>query len=244
MKLQKASSVDWVEALQDPGQKIGKTLSEHVHDLLFVAIVQGRIGPGQHLAEQHIADALGISRISVREAIRQLAADGFVIVYPNRGAFTVGFEPDDIEEIFSLRASLEVLAIRRASHDLSRSALAQLEDIIDEMEVIEAGTDRFAGADVDARFHAKLMEIAGHGRALAAWRTISAQITMAVYSATTYYEDMDGLADRHRAVIDVLRTGDADLAEQKIREHIIYGSHLLFEALGREDTLLEQKPAR
>lgn len=240
MRLLKASSVDWVAALQDSGQKVGKTLSEHVHDLLFAGIVQGRIGPGQHLAEQHIADALGISRISVREAIRQLAVDGFVVVYPNRGAFTVGFEPDDIEEIFSLRASLEVLAIRRAAQSLTRADLAQLEDLIDEMRIVEAGTDRFAGADVDARFHATLMEISGHKRAHAAWRTISAQITMAVYSATTYYEDMEALADRHVAIIDVLRTNDADAAEQKIREHIIYGSHLLLEAVGREH-LLKQR---
>lgn len=237
MRLSKASSVDWVAALRNAGQKVDKTLSEHVHDLLFAAIVQGRIGPGQHLAEQHIADALGISRISVREAIRQLAADGFVIIYPNRGAFTVGFEPDDIEEIFSLRASLEVLAIRRAASNLRRADLAQLEDLIDEMRAIEGGTDRFAGANVDARFHARLMEISGHKRAHAAWRTISAQITMAVYSATTYYGDMEGLADRHVAVIDVLRSRNPDLAEQKIREHIIYGSHLLLEALGREHLL-------
>ncbi len=237
MRLVKASDLDWESALQDPGQVVGKSLSEHVHDVLFVAIVQGRIGPGQHLAEQPIAAALGVSRISVRDAIRRLAGDGFVDIYPNRGAFVIGFAPQDLEEIFSLRASLEVLAIRLASQNLRRTDLARLEDIIDEMAIIEKGDDRFAGADVDARFHAELMEISGHKRAHAAWRTIRAQITMAVFSATTYYEDMDNLAERHRQLIEVLRSGDPDLAEQKLREHIIYGSHLLFEAIGREQLL-------
>ncbi len=233
----KAGGIDWTRALQDPGQVIGKSLTEHVHDVLFMAIVRGRIGPGQHLAEQPIADALGVSRISVRDAVRRLGADGFVVIYPNRGAFTIGFAPQDIEEIFSLRASLETLAIRRAAKTFGRTDEARLEELIDEMRVIERGDDRFRGVEIDARFHETVMEIAGHRRAHSAWRTISAQITMAVYSATTYYEDMDGLADRHQGIIDVLRAGDPDRAEAEIRAHIIFGSHQLLEAIGREQLL-------
>ncbi len=244
MRLIRASDLDWESALRDPGQTIGKSLSEHVHDVLFAAIVQGRIGPGQHLAEQPIADALGVSRISVRDAIRRLAGDGFVDIYPNRGAFVIGFAPQDLEEIFSLRASLEALAIRLASKHLTRTDLARLEDIIDEMEVIEAGDNRFMGADVDARFHATLMEISGHKRAHAAWRSLRAQITMAVFSVTTYYANMDSLADRHRKLIDVLRQGDPDAAEEQLREHIIHGSRLLFEAIGREQFLQERHSRR
>ncbi len=233
--------VDWASALAGAERPVGVPLGEYAHGLLFQAIVQGRIGPDQHLAEQPIAEAIGVSRISIRDAIRQLAAAGLVSIYPNRGAYTIGFTPQDIEEIFSLRAALETLAIRLVARNVSRTDLARLEDIVDEMRAVEAREDRFAGAWEDARFHGTLMEVSGHSRAYAAWRNISAQITMAVYSAASYYEVLGSLAERHEILIEVLRSGDPDQAEELIVQHIIHGSRLLLEAIGRQQLLEQEK---
>lgn len=240
----KLSPPDWRAALAVTGKMAGTSQSEHAHNTLFQAIVQGRLGPGCHLAEQPIADTIGVSRISVRDAIRQLESAGLVSVYPHRGAFTVSFTPQDIEEIFGLRSALESLAIRLVAQSARRADIARLEDVIDEMAVVEERGDRYAGARVDAKFHGILMEVSGHGRAFEAWKRMSAQITMAVYSAASYYDVIGNLAERHVAIIAGLKSGDADRCERLIVEHIISGSHRLLEAVGRQRLLEEQARRR
>lgn len=234
------SSPDWSLILDAIPGGPDVPLGRQIHDALFQAILRGRVPPGSHLTEQPIADGLGVSRISVREAIRELTREGLAQIFPNRGAFTVEFSPEDIEEIFSLRAVLEGLAVRLAAQDHSRTDLALLEDVVDEMVDVENSHDRLAGAWIDAKFHRTLMEISGHQRALHAWHAMSAQITMAVYNSTTYYPDIDGLAARHVAIVDVVRSGDPVAAEAHIEHHILDGGRLLLEAIGR-DRLLEQR---
>lgn len=240
----KAIPLDWTAALAVEGKQIGVSQSEHARSTLFQAIVQGRVPPGQHLSEQPIADAIGVSRISVRDAIRQLEAAGLVSIYPHRGAYTVRLDPQDIEEIFSLRTSLEVLAIKLVARNASRTDLARLEDVVDKMRTIETGDDRYSASQVDTEFHSILMEVSGHARAFDAWKRMNAQITMAVYQAASYYEALGSLADRHVAIIDTLKTGDTDKAEEAIVAHIIHGSHLLLKAVGRQRLLSEEPPRR
>jgi DNA-binding GntR family transcriptional regulator len=230
----------WSDRLAQLDAPRHASLAERVYESLFEAILGGKVRPGEHLAEQPIAGSLGVSRISVREAIRRLATDGLVEIIPNRGAFVVDFTPADIEEIFSLRGALEALAIRLASESAGRIGLARLDEVVDEMRGIEKSHDRLAGAEVDTKFHLTLMEISRHRRALEAWRSMSAQITIAVYNSITYYPDIDGLAARHSRIVDVIRSGDADEAEAHIRDHIIQGSRLLLEAIGRDSLLARE----
>lgn len=229
---------DLLTQLEAPGQV---SLGERVYESLFEAILGGKVRPGEHLAEQPIAGSLGVSRISVREAIRRLATDGLVEIIPNRGAFLVDFTPDDIEEIFSLRGALEALGIRLASETAGRIDLARLEEVVDEMRGVEKSHDRVAGAEVDTRFHLTLMEVSRHRRALHAWHSMSAQITIAVYNSITHYPDIDGLADRHGRIVEVIRSGDAAEAERCIRDHIIQGGRRLLAAIGRESLVTREE---
>ena len=209
-------------------------LSRRVHDVLFRAIVRGRIAPGSHLPEIPIAEALGVSRVAVREAVRALTGEGLAEVFPNRGAFTVAFAVQDIEEVFSLRSALEALGARLATQKLGRTDLARLEDVLDEMREVDRSEDRFASAWVDARFHRVLMEVSGHRRAIRAWHGLNAQITVVVYNSGSYFPDIHGLADRHVPIIQALRSGDADLAERVVVQHIFDGGRLLLEAVRRD----------
>jgi GntR family transcriptional regulator of gluconate operon len=231
----------WSDRLRELASPQHISLSERVYESLFEAILGGKVLPGEHLAEQPIAGSLGVSRISVREAIRRLATDGLVELIPNRGAFVVAFGPRDIEEIFSLRGSLESLGIRLATEGAGRVDLVRLEEIVDEMRDIEKSHDRVSGAEVDTRFHLTLMEVSRHRRALEAWRSISAQITIAVYNSITYYPDINGLADRHARIVEVIRSGGADEAERHISDHILQGGRMLLEAIGRDSPVERER---
>ncbi len=225
----------WTDVLGGLAADPGLPLSRRVHDVLFQAIVGGRIPPGSHLPEIPIAEALGVSRVAVREAVRALTGEGLAEVYPNRGAFTVAFTVQDIEEVFSLRSALEALAARLATQKLGRTDLARLEDVLDDMREVDRSEDRFASAWIDAQFHRVLMEVSGHRRAIRAWHGLNAQITMVVYNSSSYFPDIHGLADRHAPIIEALRSGDADLAERVVVQHIFDGGRLLLEAVRRDD---------
>lgn len=232
------TSPRWREALRPLGTDPGASLSARVHDELFQAIVRGKIPPGTHLPEIPIAEALGVSRVAVREAVRQLAQEGVAEIYPNRGAFTVNFSVQDLEEVFSLRSSLEVLGVRLASVNAGRTDIARLEEVLDDMRKIDGTQDRFHNAWVDARFHRVLMEISGHRRALRAWHAMLSQITMVVYNSTTYFPDIDGLADRHVPIVEAIKSGDPDRAEGVIVRHIFDGGRLLLDSLRRDGAAL------
>jgi len=230
---------NWIKSLPPLRGRMRSTLSENVYQALMEAILQGRLGPGEHLVEQSIADQFGVSRMAVREAIRRLAHDGLVEVVPNRGTFTVEFTSRDIEEIFDLRAILEEKAVRLVTERGRRSDLALLEEVIDEMRKIEQLDDRIAAATVDTRFHQLLVDLSDHSRLARVWRSMSAQITMVVYNSSSYYRDVGDLAQRHQRIVDAMRNGDPDLAAMTILDHIRVGGKYLLAAI-KQDQQLEK----
>ncbi|MFW6069705.1 MAG: GntR family transcriptional regulator [bacterium] len=230
---------DWIETLSPLQGRTRSTLSEHVYQALMEAILQGRLGPGEHLVEQALADRFGVSRMAVREAIRKLAHDGLVEVIPNRGTFTIEFTNRDIEEIYDLRAILEEKAVRRVTARRRRSDLALLEDVIDEMRRVEQmeEEDRVAAATVDTRFHQRLVELSEHSRLIRVWRSMSAQITMVVYNSSSYYPDIGDLAERHQKIVEAMRSGDPDLAADTVLHHIHEGGKYLLAAIKQDQEL-------
>lgn len=233
---------DWMRSLVPPRGTTASapTLSERVYQALMQAILKGKLGPGEHLVEQALADQFGVSRMAVREAIRKLANDGLVEVIPNRGTFTLRFNSEDIVEIFDLRAILEKLAVRRITERGRRSDLALLEDVVDEMKEVEQTEDRVAAATVDTKFHQKLAELSGYRRLSRFWRSMSAQITMVVYNSSSYYPAIGNLAERHQQIIDVMRSGDADAAADAIVRHIQEGGRFLLAAIQRDNELTQE----
>ena len=224
------SGQNWLDHLRPVGRS-RHLLGEGVYQALLEAILQGKVRSGQHLVEQSLANQFRVSRISVREAIRELANDGLVELVPNRGAFVVRFGVADLEEIFTLRASLEALAIGLATQRARRTHLARLEELIEEMHQVEDTDDRLVAASVDTRFHRALMAASGHVRAQQAWEQMSAQITMVVYNTSTYYPAIGKLAQRHQVLLDAIRAGNAPQAQQAVTDHIMVGHQHLVEAL-------------
>src|SRR5688500_3082861 len=89
-----------------------QVLRHDVADAIRSAIAGGVLKPGQRVLEVELAEELGVSRLPVREAIRQLEHEGLLVSQPHRGTFVAQVTPDDIREMFSLREALESLAAR------------------------------------------------------------------------------------------------------------------------------------
>jgi DNA-binding GntR family transcriptional regulator len=110
-----------------------QTREEFVAHRLREAILVGQLKPGDRLDQNEIAELLGVSRSPVREALRTLAAEGLVDVFPHRGAAVAELSVDELEEIFLIRRTLEGMAARLSALSMDDNEIAELETILEEM---------------------------------------------------------------------------------------------------------------
>ncbi len=103
-----------------------KQLHNVVSEQLRADILEGRIKPGQWLRQMHIADELGVSQMPVREALKELAADGLVEHIPYRGVRVVAFAPQDVADLYTHRAALEGMAAGAAASQMSAKELKEV----------------------------------------------------------------------------------------------------------------------
>ena len=141
-----------------------KPLREVVFDSLREAIINGTLRPGERLMEIQMAEELGVSRTPVREAIRKLELEGFVVMMPRKGAYVAGISFKDIEDVFEVRASLEALASGLAAERITGEELEDLERILVRKKEIIADSDLPAFVESDTQFHDSLYKCSRNQR--------------------------------------------------------------------------------
>ena len=188
-----------------------RTLRTQIVDAIRDAIVSGQLKPGEHLKEGAIAEQMSVSRIPVREAFRQLEQEGLIVSIPNQGSFVKAFDEKDIEEIFTLRATLEGLAceIVLTEGKLGLDDLEHLEGFIEQQrEAVEIRDfDRLTQLDMD--FHEFICKKSESERLLKMWRSLRAQIQLLFYQRFTAFDWVPDTVDTdHEAILNALRQGD------------------------------------
>jgi DNA-binding GntR family transcriptional regulator len=182
-------------------------------------IRQGRLPAGTRLIQGEIAARLGVSGTSVREAFYVLENLRLVTWDGRRGASVFEPSPQNLVEVYNIRAALESLAVQIAAPRLDQSDIDQLDSLLAEMERLHLADNQFLA--LNARFHGHLVEKSGSGRLA---RLIDAQQT----AASAYIVFLGGVEPEstrrthleHRAILAALRTGDADLAAAAMRAHL------------------------
>ncbi len=111
-----------------------KTWQEAAVEQLRAAIIRGVYQPGQRLKQQELARTLGCSPVPVREALHRLAAEGFVVIDPQRGARVADFNSRELEEIYEVRMMLEGRAAQGAAEHMTPETARRLRAILDKMD--------------------------------------------------------------------------------------------------------------
>ncbi|MDR1572938.1 MAG: GntR family transcriptional regulator [Clostridiales Family XIII bacterium] len=183
-------------------------------------ILAERLKSGEKLAEQRVCEAYKVSRTPVREALRQLAADGLIEMLPNRGAFVLGFSRSDMEDIFDLRGICETQAARRAVERITEGRLAELDEILEFMEFYTKKRDAKKMTEINANFH-QLIHDASGCRMLR--RTLSSCLLYIRYSRQTkaYSEDaLPAILAEHRRICEAFHAADAEAGADAMRAHV------------------------
>ena len=124
-----------------------------IREQIAAAIAEGEFPPGTQLVETMLAERFGVSRSPVRGALRALEGDGLVVRYPHRGNFVAGLAPEDIEEIFYLRETLELAAVRLAYDRIPEGELTAVEELLDSLSPEDSAREDFVRSDNDLHEH-------------------------------------------------------------------------------------------
>lgn len=188
------------------------------YERLLEEIAAGQLPPGTRLREVELAGRLGISRTPVRDAIRQLEADGLVVHTPRVGATIRSLDYAEVMELYEMRAVLEGTAARLAARAASDVEIAELEALNEELGAAEGDARRVFA--LNKQFHRTLLD-AARNRYLA--RSVnSLEKTLLILGPSTLSESdrvREAVAE-HAVVLEALRAHDGPRAEMLMRQHI------------------------
>ena len=195
------------------------SLREQALDRLRNAVTSGQLKPGTRLVETELSAALGISRGTLREALRQLQQEGLVET-GERGRLTVRTLTDaEILDMFAVRAALEGLAAYIVSGRPDRPRLvAQLQAALDALDAASGSINHMV--EVDLNFHQLLCELTGNTTLVRTWEALAGSIRMSIMFAGTDKALTNMSVPRHQQIIDAIATGDPDIARTAVDDHM------------------------
>lgn len=157
------SSGDGAGATVQTAGVVQPPLRDLALDAIRSRIISGLDAPGTRLVEDRLAMELGMSRNPVREALRVLAAEGYVEVIPRRGAVVATISDIEASEIFELRMALEALAARLAARKAVDGDTGELTRLVDASRRAAAEQDSAALSSLNSRFHEEVLRLAKNG---------------------------------------------------------------------------------
>ncbi|MBW6397255.1 GntR family transcriptional regulator [Roseomonas sp. HJA6] len=211
--------------LPEPGpgaQAVHASVPAFVAAHLREAILSGAIAPEALLRQEDIAGRLGVSRPPVREALRQLEAEGLAQSRPRRGYVVAALDPADIAEIFEIRALFEERIGQAAARLRTEADLAALEVEVAAMEALPAGTPEGGRSfgEHNRRFHDRIHAASG--------RRVMGELLGVLGNRVERYIRLGGqiansrgqVNREHRDILAALREGDGDRLGLLLRLHV------------------------
>jgi len=195
-------------------------LRHQVYRLIKNKIKKGELKPSQRIYETKIAEQLSISRGPVREAIRDMVKEGILINIPRKGTFVATCTINDIEEIYSLRAILEGLAIRKAINNLSEKDIKNLESLRDEIVKASENKNLSEMVEKDISFHKLICYASKHTRLIKIWNEMDYQIRSFLITANINLYYPEKVKRRHSEILEAIKSKEPDRAEKCIKNHI------------------------
>ena len=195
-------------------------LALQVREALLDEIAAGQLAPGERIIQEQVAQALGVSRQPVQQALALLRNQGVLVDAPGRGLIVARLDADHVQHMYDMRAAIEGLACRRAAELNAERAGRQGRAFID------AGRKAVAGGAVakmiaaDIRFHEFLYTLSGNPLIAPSLASHLTTTQRAMGEVLVSDETPRDIWDQHAAILDAIAAGDADRAERLARGHL------------------------
>lgn len=208
-----------------------KPLRELVCENIRQAIIDGTFSPGERLMEIQLADEMGVSRTPVREAIRKLELEGFVVMIPRRGTYVADISIKDITEIYEIRTCLDVLAAGLAAERITSEELETLNGYLIDIGQHVANNDMNKIVEADTAFHDVLYTASRNERLRSIINNLREQMTGIRGRSMSYPGRLVETMDEHRNLVDSIASRDVERAQHAARIHIENAEHTLMMSL-------------
>lgn len=196
------------------------TIQVHVTNKLRQAIFQGVFEKNEHIIQEEWAEKLGVSRMPIREALRQLELEGLVKIEPRKGTIAIPVTVEDILEIYAIRFIFEALAVEKSLPFFTESDERELEEILLLMEnltLTDSNIDYYVS--LNKRYHQKLRE-------KCPWRRVKKKVDMLWVgflpsASPNLLKNCYGMAqNEHRLIYEAIKKKDPNLVRLMIQYHV------------------------
>ena len=198
-------------------------LADKVYNRIRAAILDGAFSDRQRLVCGNIAKKFGVSATPVRESLVRLTREGFVYSIARKGTYVSSFTKKDIQNIYEIREVLEGLAARMAARSLNPELLIKMSQACDEYESAIKENDLNLCINNDLRFHRLLAQASGSQRLVEILTNFHLQIISIAKEGTNYWIVAPNYLSEHRSIAELISQGKAELAEERMKEHIRKG---------------------
>jgi DNA-binding GntR family transcriptional regulator len=203
-----------------------RQLRERVLDRLRALILNGELRPGEFIRQQHIAKLFGVSQMPVREALKELAAEGLVENIPYRGVRVVQYSFDDIDDLFALRSFLEGRTAKAGASRITEEEVDCLVALAEKMKVAIASKQEAVYRSINRQFHQTIYRISGSYFLIQTldklWSTyptmLPGNLSQTIIQPITSGNERDN--EEHFAIIEALKKHDSEKVENLMKDHI------------------------
>ncbi len=206
-----------------PVDRATNVLATEVYERLLDALMDGRLGPGDRLVMDRLAEELDVSRTPVRDALQRLNREGIVELADRRGYIVRALADSDVHHFYEARMAVEGFAAEMVAETADPALWKGLTGFLDELGTELPGSTR-TSFDVNRRFHRRLVELAGNGYLLdmfdGIWNRSSTGLTFRDFSATNPDSDF---VPEHRRLLKALKGAGRPEARAAMIDHICSG---------------------
>ena len=207
--------------INQPRLPDGQSLADRAYYAIRELIVTLELAPGSVVSERDLMERLGVGRTPVREALRDLAREQLVEVFPRRGMFVSGVDVGDIAGLSEVRLVLESKAARLAAERRSDADREETQALLDELSRAAGERNERSLIDLDQRIHRHVARCA-HNPFLGATLEEYYVLTLRIwFLALDRVERLDDAIHEHHELLEAIRDGDADRAERVMQRHIV-----------------------
>jgi len=214
------------------------TLHAETVERLRETIAAGELRPGERVPEKALCERFGISRTPLREALKVLASEGLIDLFPNRGARVARFTVDDIDEMFPVMATLEALAGELACARVTEERIAEIRALHYQMALHHTRRELDPYFRLNQAIHEKILETAGNSTLAGIYRNLAGRIRRARYLANISRARWDKAMAEHEQILAALSRRDGRALAQILRQHLMNKCEALKESI----VALENEP--
>lgn len=205
-----------------------KSLAQQVAEKIENEIIEGRFQPGQRLLESTLSEQWNISRSPIREAMRILTGEGLLIFRSRKGTFVAPLSRNELENLYTIRASLESLAIFLTIKKNGATVLPELRQVQDELKKAVESGDYQTYRKLNTRFHNIYIQACDNPQLITMLHSLEKH-TQRYRNKTTLKRGFADILENHEKIIQMIASGDADAAAEARKQRILSNITLILQ---------------